>query len=98
MMYGPRTRAPGMMQRQSEAPSSSSRKSPLLTSLRFAAIDRHIGCMTDHSRRGDCFWQIHDSVLLNKVDFVLFFQYEDGGWELPDRAYYNPEIQPKGCE
>ncbi|VUC21572.1 unnamed protein product [Clonostachys rosea] len=48
------------------------------------------------NRRGDCVWQIHDSNLIGRANYVFFYNFEGADWEIPARAYYDPERQPKG--
>lgn len=39
-----------------------------------------------------------DSVLIEKVDWVFYYNFEGAEWELPNRQYYDPERQVKGCK
>ncbi|CAH0044774.1 unnamed protein product [Clonostachys solani] len=47
-------------------------------------------------RRGDCGWQLHDSYLIGRANYVFFYNFEGADWEIPARAYYDPDRQPKG--
>ena len=39
-----------------------------------------------------------DSVLIEKVDWVFYYNFEGAEWELPDRQFYDPDRQVKGCK
>lgn len=51
----------------------------------------------DHSR-ADCGWQRTDSGLMEKVNWVLIYNYNGSDWEIPGRVRYDAERQAKGCK
>lgn len=54
--------------------------------------------LTVVSSRGTCQWQIHDSAVSGRVDFVFYYGFEGAGYEIPSRVYYDPARQAKGCK
>ncbi|KAK1450468.1 subtilase [Colletotrichum melonis] len=46
--------------------------------------------------RADCGWQRTDSGLMEKVDWVLIYNYNGSDWEIPGRVRYDAERQAKG--
>ena len=39
-----------------------------------------------------------DSVLIEKADWVFYYNFEDAEWELPNRQLYDTARQVKGCK
>ncbi|TLD31637.1 hypothetical protein PspLS_01689 [Pyricularia sp. CBS 133598] len=48
------------------------------------------------SPRRNCGWQLHDSALAGRVDYVFYSNDKDAEYVVPDRVYYDPARQPKG--
>ncbi|EXJ85334.1 hypothetical protein A1O1_05698 [Capronia coronata CBS 617.96] len=41
--------------------------------------------------RGSCVWQIMDTVLIGRVNWVFYYNFEGSEWEVPDRSLYRDD-------